>query len=84
MRQPWSWSKILVVWAVTVVTFAALSAALPAAQAQQAFAPGAIVALQGTPHLWIADAQGVLHWGGDTRALAGKPINWGGRLGGPS
>lgn len=54
-------------------------AALPVAQAQQPFAHGAVVALQGTPHLWIADAQGVLHWGGDTRALAGKYINWGDR-----
>ena len=43
---------------------------------QGAFAHGAVVALQGTPHLWIADAQGVLHWGGDTRALAGKHVNW--------
>ena len=45
-------------------------------QGQGAFAHGAVVALQGTPHLWIADAQGVLHWGGDTRALAGKHVNW--------
>ncbi len=27
-----------------------------------------MVALQGTPHIWLADAQGQLHWGGDTRA----------------
>ena len=46
------------------------------AQGQGAFAHGTVVALQGTPHLWIADAQGVLHWGGDTRALAGKHVNW--------
>ena len=45
-------------------------------QGQGAFAHGAVVALQGTPHLWVADAQGVLHWGGDTRALAGKHVNW--------
>ena len=32
--------------------------------------------LAGTPHLWIADDQGVLHWGGDTRALSGKHVNW--------
>ena len=49
---------------------------LPAAQAQHSFAHGAVVALQGTPHLWIADEQGTLHWGGDTRALAGKHVNW--------
>ena len=27
---------------------------------------------KGTPHLWFADEHGVLHWGGDTRALAGQ------------
>jgi len=54
--------------------------ALPTAHAQQAFAPGAVVALEGTPHLWIADDQGVLHWGGDTRALAGRHINWNARI----
>ena len=51
-----------------------------AGPAQQQTAPaGAVFALTGTPHLWIADEQGVLHWGGDTRALAGKSINWGDR-----
>ena len=75
MRKPWSWSKVLIILALTVVTLAAL----PAAQAQASFAHGAVVALQGTPHLWIADEHGVLHWGGDTRALAGKHVNWGDR-----
>ena len=49
-------------------------------QAQGAFAHGAVVALQGTPHLWFADEHGVLHWGGDTRALAGKHIAWSNRV----
>ncbi len=53
--------------------------ALPVAHAQQVFVPGAVVALEGTPHLWIADDQGVLHWGGDTRALSGRHINWNAR-----
>ena len=43
---------------------------------QQLATAASVVALSGTPHLWIADEQGVLHWGGDTRALAGKSINW--------
>ena len=42
--------------------------------------PGAVVALRGTPHLWFADEHGVLHWGGDTRALAGKHIAWSNRI----
>ena len=45
-------------------------------QGQGAFGHGTVVALQGTPHLWIADDRGVLHWGGDTRALSGKHVNW--------
>ena len=49
-------------------------------QAQGAFAHGAVVALQGTPHLWFADERGVLHWGGDTRALVGKHIDWNDRV----
>lgn len=44
------------------------------------FAPGAVVALQGTPHLWFVGAESALHWGGDTRALAGKHIVWSNRL----
>ena len=75
MRKPWSWRRSLVVLAIAVAAFMAL----PLAQAQQVFVPGAVVALEGTPHLWIADEQGVLHWGGDTRALAGRHINWSAR-----
>lgn len=40
---------------------------------------GAVVVLQGTPHLWIGDDDGVLHWAGDTRALAGRYVEWGNR-----
>ena len=45
-------------------------------QAQGRFAFGAVVALQGTPHLWIADEYGVLHWAGDTWALVGRHVVW--------
>ena len=72
MQQLWSWRKALLVLACTCVSLAAL----PTAHARPPFAHGAVVALQGTPHLWIADEQGTLHWGGDTRALAGKHVNW--------
>ena len=41
---------------------------------------GTVISLRGTPHLWFADAQGVLHWGGDTRALAGRQISWSDRV----
>ena len=62
------------------VLIGALAPALTVrAQSVAVFAPGAVVALRGTPHLWIADEQGVLHWAGDTRALAGKHVVWSNR-----
>ena len=62
-----------------VVAVCLIGGAAPV-QGQGTFAHGAVVALQGTPHLWFADEQGVLHWGGDTRALSGKHIDWGNRV----
>jgi hypothetical protein len=41
-----------------------------------AYAPGTVVALAHTPHLWVVDDRGSLHWGGDTRALSGRSIRW--------
>ena len=64
------WFLCLVV--IGVLTFAPVRVV----QAQGVFAHGAVVALQGTPHLWIADEWGILHWAGDTRALAGKHVVW--------
>ena len=53
----------------SATTLVALGLAVPV-QAQGVFSHGTVIALQGTPHLWIAGDQGVLHWAGDTRALA--------------
>jgi hypothetical protein len=39
---------------------------------------GQIVLLSGTPHYWVADERGVLHWPADTRALAGRYVRWDG------
>ncbi len=38
---------------------------------------GAVVLLRGTPHYWVADEAGVLHWAIDTRALSGRYVRWG-------
>ena len=38
--------------------------------------PGTVVVLSGTTHIWVADDVGVLHWAGDTRALAARTANW--------
>jgi hypothetical protein len=51
----------------------------PVASAQCNYSLGAVIQLIGTPHLFIADAQGVLHWGGDTRGLANRAIDWSNR-----
>ena len=68
-------------WALTgalvVMLFSAPALAGP--DQQQTLPAFSVVALAGTPHLWIADESGVLHWGGDTRALAGRNVNWGDR-----
>ena len=58
---------------------AVLAFAIPALAGpneQLAANPGSVLRLAGTPHLWIADELGTLHLGGDTRALAGRSINW--------
>ena len=61
---------------VVITTSLALGLLVPTTQAQGAVTHGTVVALQGTPHLWIADPQGILHWAGDTRALTGRHVNW--------
>ena len=66
--------------AVVVAFIGSMLAPALTVQARSMFAPGTVVALQGTPHLWFADDQGVLHWSGDTRALAGRYINWNSRV----
>src|SRR5437867_6065354 len=38
--------------------------------------PKEIVVVSGTTHAFVADEQGVLHYVGDTRALAGRPVDW--------
>jgi hypothetical protein len=65
-------------WALAAALLALVFAApaLSAPVEQQSAPPGAVFALAGTVHLWIADETGELHWGGDTRALMGRNVNW--------
>ncbi len=65
--------------AVGLTPFMPSGSPTPAA-AESAFGYGAVVGLQGTPHLWIADEAGVLHWGGDTRALRPRFVDWSARV----
>jgi hypothetical protein len=64
---------------VSVITPLGRTGLAPAA-AESVFPVGAVVGLQGTPHLWIADEVGVLHWGGDTRALRNRFVDWSARV----
>src|SRR5262249_31767128 len=54
----------------------------PAAGWAPTVPPGGLVQLAGTPHLFVCGTDGLLHWAGDTRALAqqvalGQPVTWG-------
>ncbi len=51
-----------------------------AAPSQPPHAQPGVIGLAGTPHLFFSDAAGLLRWGGDTRALAGRPISWSNRI----
>ena len=50
-----------------------------AAPAAAATSPGQVLALANTSQLFVTDDQGAAHFAGDTRALAGRPIDWGAR-----
>ena len=75
----WSALVLGIVLCLVAPTATWADSALPAPDLQAATQAGAIVGLKGTPHLWIADDAGTLHWSGDTRALAGHAIDWGNR-----
>jgi len=64
---------------VALVLVATAMPALAGTAHQPVLPHGTVVSLEGTPHLWIADEEGTLHWGGDTRALADRFVNWGDR-----
>jgi hypothetical protein len=75
MKRPRILRWFVAVGIALMVLVPSLSAwATPAEQI--AVTNGMVVALQGTPHLFIGDEQGVLHWGGDTRGLAGHFVDW--------
>lgn len=65
--------------ALTLLAAMFMATTVGAQPSQQVVARGAVVALRGTPHLWIADDNGQLHWAGDTRALSSRFVNWGDR-----
>ena len=65
---------------VFVILISATLAPAIGVQAEETLTGGTVISLQGTPHLWFVDEEGVLHWGGDTRALAGRQIDWSKRV----
>jgi hypothetical protein len=66
-----------------VLLGALLGGALPhpgvVAAAPAAATSGAVVALAGTPHLWIGGEDERYHWVGDSRALGQHPADWSSR-----
>jgi hypothetical protein len=42
--------------------------------------PGQVVAVTGTPNLWVADSGGAIHFASDPRALAGHDVDWNGQI----
>jgi hypothetical protein len=69
-----------VVWLIALLLCLVVAPSYRTEVAHAAPAPGTVVALQGTPHLWIVGEDGLLHWAGDTRALAGRTVNWASRF----
>jgi hypothetical protein len=68
-------------WFATLAPFAIAGTLLVGAPALAAPAPVEIVPKQivivlGTPNMWVADSQGVIHFVGDPRALAVRPVDW--------
>jgi hypothetical protein len=64
---------------MTAAALAAGAPHTPRAAADAACAPIAadgVVRLAGTPHLFVCGDDGLLHWAGDTRALAEHPVDW--------
>ena len=48
----------------------------PAPRAATPLPHGTLVLVRDTPHFWVADEQGVLHWANGTRALVGRYVRW--------
>ena len=67
---------LLLALALASVTLAGVAALPPPPTAERQ----AVVSLAGSPHLWFTDRAGRLHWGSDTRALAGRWIPWSNRI----
>jgi len=65
-------------FAAVAAVVALLALALPSARGDAApvLTTGAVIALRGTPHLFIADSNGIVHWAGDTRGLRDRYVDW--------
>jgi len=71
--------RLAVALAVLGSTLTSMLAPTQVAAQQCNYSFGNVVQLTGTPHLFIADEQGILHWGGDTRGLANRLVDWNNR-----
>jgi hypothetical protein len=71
------WLAGIVPLAVAAATAAGAASPAFAAPAPARPTPGEVVAVEGTPNLWVADSRGVIHFASDPRALVGQSIDWG-------
>jgi hypothetical protein len=75
-KLSWLASALVVVPAFAAAAVVPAATAAGAASPNAGISPGEVVQLAGTPELWIADAQGVVHLVSDTRAAEGHEVNW--------
>jgi hypothetical protein len=61
---------------VSALLSASAQAAGPAGPFPSVLVPGEVVTATGTPNLWIADEEGIVHFASDPGALAGHRVDW--------
>src|SRR5213592_1817681 len=80
-RKAWGLLAALALTGATLANATQAPAAAPlSVSAVAPLSVGAVVVLAGTANLWVADDQGVLHFAGDPRALAGRAVDWSTRI----
>lgn len=73
-----TWLFVVAILVQLAVPIVASAQGSPRCNFDRSYPRGTVVELDGTPHLWILDGSD-LHWAGDTRALAGRTVEWGNR-----
>jgi hypothetical protein len=67
---------VLLVAAIALIGVVVLRRAAPHDSGEQRLTHGSVIVVRDTPHFWVADERGVLHWASGTRALVGRYVRW--------